>query len=51
MKIKIFSDCYLTELEKRVNEFLESDNYGISDIKYQDGNSCYSILIVYVELN
>lgn len=50
MKVKLFSDSYLSELEKRVNEFLLNDNYNMVDIKYQDGNTCYSVLIIYYEI-
>ena len=51
MKVKIINDCYCTELEKRINEFIENENFIIEDIKYQDGNSCYSVLIVYYEID
>lgn len=50
MKIKIFKDCISRDLEKKVNEFLSNNDYNIVDIKYQDGNTGYSVLIIYYDL-
>lgn len=36
--------------EKNINEFIQNDNYCIRDVKFQDGNSCYSALILYYEI-
>lgn len=49
MKVKIIEDCYLRELEKRINGFITFNCSHVYDIKYQDGNSCFSVIILYDE--
>ena len=55
MKIKIFDEEDEFDLENDVNEFLESENVQVVDIKYQVGVSvfgeeqvfCFSAMIIY----
>lgn len=55
MKVKLFDESHEKDLEKSINDFLNSGDYDVIDIKYQvaiavSGEEqlyCFSALIVY----
>ena len=57
MKVKIFDEGHEKDLESSINEFLDSFNGEIIDIKYQTAVSvfsdeqvfCFSAMIVYID--
>lgn len=57
MHVKIFDENHEKDLENSINEFFESDNYDIIDIKYQvalavfgeDQIYCFSAMVIYNE--
>lgn len=57
MHVKVFDENHEKDLENSINEFFESDNYDIIDIKYQvalavfgeDQIYCFSAMVIYNE--
>lgn len=45
MKVKIIYDEYISELEKRINDFIIDKD--VLDIKYRDVSTYYGVIIMY----
>lgn len=56
MRVKIFDEAHEKDLEEQVNNFLDSENLDVIDIKYQvsvsisgeDQIYCFSAMIIYM---
>ena len=45
MKIKIFSDACIRDLEEKVNEFI--DKHDVADIQFSGCSTSFDVMIVY----
>lgn len=51
MKVKILKETFYGKLEEKINEFINQSDCLVRDVKYQDGDTGCSAMILYHNLD